>query len=282
MPGPSMQSTVTRGPDLVVDQVPSGPRAPVASRQVALLGGFRLRVQGEVLRVPVTTQKVVSMLALRGRCGRSRLAGSLWPETTEGRALASLRTTLWRVNQKAPGLVETRHDSVGLADDVAVDVTGLVRAAHDVMEGGALLSLDAPMLTLLDGDLLPDWRDEWLVVDRERLRQLRLHLLEAAAQRLAEHRMFGMAMEAALAALRADILRESAHRAVIRVHLLEGNQVEAAHAFAECRDLLRREIGVAPSEETLRLVRGIGALDGGRAMARALRPRGSRLVTEPG
>ncbi len=280
MPSPSMQSTVARGPDLVVTQVPESRRASAASRQVSLLGGFRLKLEGEAVPVPVTMQKVVSMLALRGRCSRSRLAGSLWPETTEGRALASLRTTLWRANQKAPGLVETRHDSVGLADDVDVDVTGLVHAAHVVMEGGPMLTLDAAMLTLPDGDLLPDWRDDWLVVDRERLRQLRLHLLEAAAQRLAEQRMFGMALEAALAALRADALRESAHRAVIRVHLLEGNLAEAAHAFAECRDLLRREIGVAPSEETLRLVHGIGALDGGRAMARALRPRSSRSPSE--
>lgn len=272
MPSPSIE-TIGQGLAVVGTRVPE-PRAPEsAHRRVSLLGGFQLEVDGQLARVPVTMQKVVSMLALRGRCGRSRLAGSLWPETMEGRALASLRTALWRANQVAPGLVEPRHDSVGLAEDVEVDVHGLVRAAHEVMEGGATLPLDAPMLTLLDGDLLPDWRDDWLVVDRERLRQLRLHLLEAVAQRLAEQRMFGMAMEAALAALRSDVLRESAHRAVIRVHLLEGNLAEAASAFAYCRDLLRREIGVAPSEETLHLVRGVNALGGERAMARALRPR---------
>lgn len=275
MPNPSIE-VLGPGLEVVRTQLHEPRVGEPVSRRVALLGGFQLEIAGQPVRVPVTMQKVVSMVALRGRCGRSRLAGSLWPETTEGRALASLRTALWRANQTAPGLVEPRHDSLGLAEDVDVDVNGLVRAAHEVMEGGAPLPPDAPMVTLLDGDLLPDWRDEWLVVDRERLRQLRLHLLEAVAQRLAEQRMFGMAMEAALAALRADVLRESAHRAVIRVHLLEGNVAEAATAFAQCRDMLRREIGIAPSEETMHLVRGINALRGQRAMAAALRPRPSQ------
>ena len=116
------------------------------------------------------------------------------------------------------------------------------------------------MLLYVEGDLLPDWSDEWLTAERERLRQLRLHVLETVAARLAAEGLFGMAMEAALAALRSDPLRESAHRAVIRIHLAEGNLAEAVHAYRQCQSLLARELGVAPSEEAARLVAALPAL----------------------
>jgi DNA-binding SARP family transcriptional activator len=80
-------------------------------------------------------------------------------------------------------------------------------------------------------------------------------VLETVAARLAAEGLFGMALEAALAALRSDPLRESAHRAVIRIHLAEGNLAEAAQAYRQCRALLARELGVEPSEQTAELVR---------------------------
>ena len=56
-------------------------------------------------------------------------------------------------------------------------------------------------------------------------------------------------MEAAIAAIAAEPLRESAQRALIEAHLGEGNWVEAHRGFVTYRDLLRRELGVSPSHE---------------------------------
>ncbi|MCU1431512.1 MAG: hypothetical protein JWP95_617 [Actinotalea sp.] len=234
-----------------------GGASVAARRRVDLLGGFSLTVDGRPVLVPVTVQRLVALLALRGRSGRSRLAGSLWPETTELRALANLRTVIWRAQQVAPGLVVTAYDTVAVDPAVDVDVARLVTAAHHVMDGRPLPA-DEPMLRYVDGDLLPDWSDEWLVVDRERLRQLRLHVLETSAEQLVGQGLYGMAMEVALAALRVDALRESAHRAVIRVHLAEGNVAEALQAYRACCAVLDREFGLRPSSETSRLVGSLG------------------------
>ncbi|WP_235522481.1 BTAD domain-containing putative transcriptional regulator [Cellulomonas sp. Root137] len=227
--------------------------------RLTLLGGFLLAIDGVPASIPVAAQRLVAVLALRGRCGRSRLAGELWPETTEDRALARLRTTIWRAHLQAPGLVAPDHDALALAGSVDVDVTDLVRSAHELMDGRSTLPVERVLL-YVEGDLLPDWSDEWLTAERERLRQLRLHVLETVAARLAAEGLFGMAMEAALAALRSDPLRESAHRAVIRIHLAEGNLAEAVHAYRQCQSLLARELGVAPSEEAARLVAALPAL----------------------
>lgn len=226
-------------------------RARVA--RVVLLGGFRLTVDHRPVTLPASSQRIISLLALRGRFGRSRLAGSLWPETTELRALARLRTALWRSNQLVPGLLVSNQDTVGLDDSTEVDVTSLVHLAHDVFDGVSDARPNAPGLGHIEVDLLPDWNDDWLVVDRERMRQLRLHVLEALAAQLAKREMFGLAMEAALAALRTDSLRESAHRAVIRIHLAEGNLAEARSAYEQCCAVLAREIGAGPSRATAQL-----------------------------
>lgn len=234
------------------------PRAQTGPRhRITLLGGFKLEADGEPMPVPAGAQRLISLLALRGGCGRSRLAGSLWPESTEPRALANLRTAIWRANQVAPSLIRCGKDSVCLGPGAAVDVVDLVESAHSVMSAGSDALPEAFFTQYVDGDLLPDWNDEWLTADRERMRQLRLHLLEILACRLSERGQFGLALEAGMSALRADPLRESAHRAVIRIHLAEGNVAEALHAYAECRDVLARDVGVSPTAETTGLVRTV-------------------------
>ena len=62
------------------------------------------------------------------------------------------------------------------------------------------------------------------------------------------------ALDAALAAVRSDPLRESARRLILRIHLAEGNQVEALRHFHSYRALLAAELGIEPSPRTWALV----------------------------
>jgi DNA-binding SARP family transcriptional activator len=221
---------------------------------LTLLGGFRLCVDGLPVGLPVGAQRLVALLALRGRMSRSRLAGMLWPDTTEPRALASLRTAIWRVNQLAPGLVLSAGDTVDVALHTRIDVREFVERATSVLRD-AESGPDRWPAVMQEGDLLVDWSDSWLTNDRERLHQLRLHLLERLSERLTADGRFGLAVEAVLAALRRDGLRESAHRALIRAHLAEGNIGEARRAYATCVQVLGQELGVAPSPATTMLLR---------------------------
>lgn len=237
------------------------PRLRVPARRVPprvvirLLGTFELNIDDGAVALPTGTQRLVAVLALRGRTGRSRLAGLLWPETTEHRALASLRTGIWRVNQAAPGLVTSTQGVVDLGLETDIDVRRLIAASRAALEATAA-PLEGVDVGDGGGELLPDWDDDWLDADRERLRQLRLHVLEAAAEHLAATGRFGLALESALAALRADSLRESAHRAVIRIHLAEGNVSEARKAYDQCARILRTDVGVGPSQATEALLPG--------------------------
>jgi DNA-binding SARP family transcriptional activator len=220
--------------------------------RLRLLGSFQLTYGLSSVELPVGAQRVVAVAALRGRMSRSRIAGSLWPETTEHRALASLRTAIWRVNRVAP-LLSAAAASVELSAGVRVDVDEMLALFRALMRGA---DLDVGSLNLIDSeiDLLSDWDDPWLLADRERLRQLRLHMIETLADRLCADGHFGLALEAAMAAVRADDLRESAHRMLIRVHIAEGNLAEARRAYEACRAVLLREVGITPSTQTTQML----------------------------
>lgn len=105
-------------------------------------------------------------------------------------------------------------------------------------------------------DLLPGWYDDWVIFERERIRQRLLHGLEMLSRRLAAADRSGEAVEAAILAVSADPLRESASRALIEAHLAEGNLIEARRAFERYRDIVHRELGTEPGAELGRLVRG--------------------------
>jgi DNA-binding SARP family transcriptional activator len=96
-------------------------------------------------------------------------------------------------------------------------------------------------------DLLPGFYDDWVFMERERIRQRILHALEALSQILAAAGRFADAIEAAMLATSAEPLRESAQRALIRAHIAEGNLTEACRSYRAYHALVHRELGVAPS-----------------------------------
>ena len=111
----------------------------------------------------------------------------------------------------------------------------------------------------LSGELLPDWYDDWVILERERLREVRVRALEALCDRLTASGVYHRAGEAALAAIRGDPLRESAHRCLIRVHLAEGNDAEAIRCYRLFRKLLLEKLSLEPSGRMDALMGGVMA-----------------------
>jgi DNA-binding SARP family transcriptional activator len=219
-----------------------------------LLGGFRLRIDGAGADLPLSSQRVIAFVALHDAAvTRSRVAGSLWPEKCEERAAANLRSALWRLNTVAVPILLTRRCQLCLEPEVEVDLRELHRW---VAEGDADGLLAADLVSLARSELLPDWYDDWVVLERERVRQRVLHALEAQCLALARDRQYARSIDVGLAAVASDPLRESAHRAVIAAHLAEGNRVEAVRQFERYRRLLASELGVEPSGELVGLLAG--------------------------
>ncbi len=145
------------------------------------------------------------------------------------------------------------NSRLALAPEVIVDLHDASEQARRLLDG--TVADDVGLADFgLTGELLPDWYDDWLLLERERYRQLRLHALEALAVRLTALSRYGEAVETALAAVAGEPLRESAHRVLMSVHVAEGNPAEALRHYELLRELLRTELGLEPSPELQELV----------------------------
>jgi DNA-binding SARP family transcriptional activator len=218
---------------------------------VSVLGGFDFSVGGEPRRdLPPGSQRLLAFLALSDRSvARVAVAGTLWPEASEEHAYASLRSALSRLSEIDRTVVRVTSQELALADGVFVDIRDARLLAHRLLNPGLEHAGDLSdrAISTLSVDLLPDWYDDWAVAEAEEWRQLRLHALDALSDRLTVSGHYADATSAALAAVKAEPLRETAHAALIRVYLAEGNRAEALAAYENYRVLLRSELGLEPT-----------------------------------
>ncbi len=218
--------------------------------ELHLLGGFRLLVDGVLVPVGATGQRLLAALACRGRqATRSQIAHTLWPDTTSARSHANLRTALYRLQRACPLAVHATAAYLQIPVGTRIDLEQTTRLATGVL--GADPTVDSGLLheafqANLHDDLLPDWDDEWLGDHQYRYRQLRLTALEALSHQLAAAGHHGAAVQSALTAVHADSLRDSAHETVIRAYLAQGNRHQAYHHYTAYRRILRDELGLEP------------------------------------
>lgn len=236
-------------------------RSGDAAIRLNLLNAFELSAGGRRFALSLSSQRLLAFLAFQQRpLHRTYVAGRLWPGTTEIDARgACLRSSLWRLRSCCEGLspLEATRAHLTIARCVAVDVREQISLANRIL-GGSVDIDDVDYLSLLDGELLPDWDDDWVRLERDRLRQLRLHAIEALAIGLRELGRYGKATEAAFAALRVEPLRESTHRVLIETYLAEGNRAEAVCHYRRYAQLLERRLALQPEAELKALIGACG------------------------
>jgi DNA-binding SARP family transcriptional activator len=222
--------------------------------QLHLLGGFRIVRDGRTVAVPTTAAKLIALLAVNGRpMSRSEIAGTVWPTLSEQRATGNLRSIVWRLPAAAHDFVVAIGATMALADRVDVDLDharGLVRRVLDDLplaegDGDGAFAGNAPV-TMLCRPLLPEWDDDWLVFERERIRSLHIHALEHLAGSLLAAGDPLSAVDVGIAVIGAEPLRESSHILVIRAHIAAGNRIDARRCYERYRDLVRHELDVEP------------------------------------
>jgi DNA-binding SARP family transcriptional activator len=127
-----------------------------------------------------------------------------------------------------------------------VDIRAVRESAQVILEDASHVSIGRTVLCTR-GELLPGWYEDWVIFERERLRQLRLHALDALAEWLTAQGHYAEALEAAMEGVRIEPLREGTNRTIIAIHLAEANAAEALRHYQFFRDLLRTEFGLEPS-----------------------------------
>ena len=227
-----------------------------ARRLVQIFWGPFVVQDGVRVVVPEGSWRLVVLVALAGSpVDRRRAGGQLWPSGGDARAAGNLRSALWRLNKADIAVVSSNGPLMSLCPDVEVDVhlacdwaQRLIRGTYSADDLGEVPWPPAAL------DMLPGWYDDWVVYERERVRQRLLNGLDALAARLSAEHRYPDAVDAAMTAISADPLRESAHRVLVEAHLAVGNLAEARRAYLVCRDTFHRELGVEPSRPLTQLV----------------------------
>ncbi len=206
---------------------------PVA---LQLLGAPFVSVGGQRLSLTATDALLLAWLALEGPSSRERLAALLWPASSAEAARNALRQRLFRLRKQLGRELVEGTLLLGLAPGVA----------HDLAGADALLGdLSAPESPELDAWLAG--RRAALRAQARRAQEAQINALEAAGDAAA-------ALPLAQALLAAEPLSEAAHRRVMRLHYLGGDRAAAMLAFDRCEEVLKHEVGAAPSPETLALL----------------------------
>ena len=208
--------------------------------------------------LPRTSERVTAFVALNPNPLLRRFAaGTLWMDASEDRAIGNLRTALWRLRRCGLPVVESTTTHLRLAASVEVDVDEQMWVAQEILQHSTRSdTADFGRLVNLD-ELLPGWYEDWVIVKREQLRQLRLHALERLCEQLTGAGSLSQAVQVGLYAVISEPLRESARRVLIRAYLAEGNRAEALRQFTEYREQLRDDLGADPSPQMLDLVRDL-------------------------
>jgi DNA-binding SARP family transcriptional activator len=238
--------------------IPRSTRSGRKDFQLALQGAFQLSAGAIPLVLQRNAQRLLAFLALSGRTvSRDATAGALWPDASEARAHASLRSAISRLDEITRESVEVDYLDLRLAEGVTVDLRDSRALAHRLLildTAPSASDMSSEAIAALSSELLPDWYDDWVSLEAEEWRQLRLHALEALARALAATGRYGDAIESALSAIRAEPLRESATAVLIRIHLAEGNRSEAIRAFERYRAELRAELAIEPTPALFALI----------------------------
>lgn len=201
------------------------------------------------------------------RASRSRLAAQLWPDKDEASARHCLATALWRIKAKLPGGVGPlllSEERVALVQrHVWVDVLAFERRAAAGLNNPMALAVPrerrrlARALALCSGDFLGECDQEWIALERERLRALHLDALYELAMAEARAEDWPAARSAAQALCAAEPLREDAQRLLMRATANCGNRALAIQQYRSYERYLAAELSIRPMRETTELMMGI-------------------------
>jgi DNA-binding SARP family transcriptional activator len=242
--------------------------------RIAFLGKFDVKqkerhVNGVDAR---KTQELLAYLLLyreRPHC-REKLATLLWGESSLSQSKGYLRQALWQL-QSALGedttLLQIESDWVqidkaaGFWFDVALFEQ--LYAKGQEIQGKDLSDEQADALhegiLLYRGDLLENWYQEWCLVERERLQNIYLAMLEKLVGYCDSKQHYDTAADYAARILRCDPAHERTYRRLMRLQYMAGNRTTALRTYKRCVKALSEELGVPPGRRTVALYEQIQA-----------------------
>jgi WD40 repeat protein/class 3 adenylate cyclase len=250
--------------------------------QIRLLGQFDVRIDGKRVAIPTrAAQSLFAFLALTAGTvhRREKLAGIFWPDTSDENARKSLRQELWRIRKAISTQGPAASDYL-IADEFTLtfnrEAEYWLDAAQMERPGLDLQSLTSN-LSLYQGELLPGFYEDWILLERERIQTVFESKMEQLVEQLVEAERWTAVQEQSERWLAQGNTPEPAFRALMLSYSARGDMAKVSAIYQRCVDDLRDQFGVEPSAETHALYNGL--LKGAKAPRRAKTAQPSGTVT---
>ena len=223
--------------------------------EVTLLGKFEVLQDGKRLTIPTrNAQSLFAYLLLNAGQSqrRERLAGILWPDSSEENARSNLRHELWRLRKA----FETNRESYFLIDNLSLAFNPHSPYCLDVQELECVPLEDSTVddliaaVSVYGGELLPGFYDEWVFAERDRLHAI----FEAKMARLLEllqaEGRWSEVLEWGMRWIGVGQWPEPAYRALISAYANSGDMSKAMATYRRLDQGLQKDLGAKPSEQT--------------------------------
>ncbi len=226
----------------------------MATLRICMLGGFSVTLDGTPVRGVNSPhlQSLLAYLVLHRDYpqARSHMAFTFWPNATDAQARNNLRKRLFdfrRVLPRADLFLSINAAAVQWRSDApyTLDVDDFEQAA-----AASDPSTLETAIALYRGDLMPDCLDDWILPERERLRDTYAAILERLVEFQEAQRDYRSAIDNAQRLLRHDPWHEPTYRRLIRLYATTGNRASAWRVYHTCLAVFKQEFNVAPSVET--------------------------------
>ena len=233
--------------------------------EVRLLGRFQVSYNGKVVSIasrPAQTLFAYLILNAGTPHRREKLAGLLWPDSLEETARDNLRHALWRLRKSLPS---TSKAVYLLADDLSIAFNSTSDYWLDADELKSLsesASTDT-LITVLSnyqGELLPGFYEEWVVLEREHLSSIFEHHMARLLSLLQGEKRWLDVLDWGEGWIRLGQKPEPAYRALMLAHAAKGDMSKVAATYERCVKSLR-ELGVEPSDQTRALYESLKVRD---------------------
>jgi two-component SAPR family response regulator len=186
-----------------------------------------------------------------------RLTDALWPNTDGDLAHKSFETTLGRLRRLLGGEAFIRYRARQLTINPLyswVDSLALEQLFDTLGEspGDRVDKLREKAVRLHKGPFLPsDAALSWTLPCRETLKNRLLRVISKAGRQCEQAGEWESAAEYYAKGIETDRLAEEFYRRLMVCHLNLGNNADAVKTYNRCRRLLRAELGIEPSMETI-------------------------------
>ncbi|MEM7129546.1 MAG: BTAD domain-containing putative transcriptional regulator [Chloroflexota bacterium] len=243
----------------------------MTQRKLHLFGTPELVVDQKHISISLRkAQALLAYVAVTNRAhSRDSLATLFWPEANQRSARTNLRRMIYSIGQQAETtLLDTTSETVGLSSEanIWVDVVAFKELAtqglHTPMQMEQLLAAEAlyqkDFMAGFKLDQCPEF-SEWQFFQREELRRLLGQVLVGLMDMYRQRGEYKEALPYARRWLVLDSLHEAAHRRLIELYALAGQQAAAIRQFEECVRILGKELGVQPEKETTELFQAVQA-----------------------